>query len=73
LGSIKVSHSGATVIFDFGAWKSEVASRKNDDGTMSFVTTDPGNGGIAFVVTPQGSKRGLVIHDGQHVYKYVEG
>jgi hypothetical protein len=72
LGSIVVSRAGANVIFNFGSWKSEMASRKNDDGTMSFVTTDPGNSGIAFVITPQGSQRGLVIHDGQHVYKYVE-
>ncbi len=73
LGSITVSRAGTSVVFDFGLWKSEVASRKNDDGTVSFVTTDPGNTGIPFVVTPQGAKRGLVIHDGQHIYKYVEG
>ena len=27
--------------FDFGEWKSAVASRKNDDGTISFITIDP--------------------------------
>ena len=73
LGMIRVLHEGARVFFDFGSWKSEVASRKNDDGTVSFVTTDPGLGGSAFVVTTAGGKRGLTIHDGQHAYVYVEG
>jgi hypothetical protein len=41
LGEIAVSTSGASTIFDFGEWKSEVASRKNPDGTISFVTTAP--------------------------------
>ena len=29
--------------FDFGEWKSEVASRRNPDGTVSFLTTAPGH------------------------------
>ena len=39
LGEIAVSRSGAaTTTFDFGEWKSEVASRKNPDRTISFIT-----------------------------------
>ena len=41
---------GAATTFDFGEWKSEVASRKNDDGTVSFITMDPTNMGFEFVV-----------------------
>jgi CubicO group peptidase (beta-lactamase class C family) len=73
LGGIAVSQRGDRVFFNFGIWKSEVASRKNDDGTISFVTIDPGNTGIPFVVTHVGGKRGLDVHDGQHVYTYIEG
>jgi CubicO group peptidase (beta-lactamase class C family) len=73
LGSIAVSRLGKHVFFDFGIWRSEVASRKNDDGTISFVTIDPGNTGIPFVVTHADGKRGLEVHDGQHVYTYIEG
>jgi CubicO group peptidase (beta-lactamase class C family) len=69
LGSITVRHDGDRVVFDFGAWYSEMASRKNDDGTVSFVTVDPGNTGFAFVV----SGTGLVVRDGQHVYAYSRG
>jgi hypothetical protein len=32
---------GQATAFDVGEWKSTVASRKNDDGTISFITIDP--------------------------------
>jgi hypothetical protein len=38
LGDIGVIRAGASTSFDFGAWTSEVATRKNDDGTLSYVT-----------------------------------
>jgi CubicO group peptidase (beta-lactamase class C family) len=73
LGRIKVERDGAGVVFDFGAWKSHVASRKNDDGTTSFVTYDPTAFGIPFVVTQRADNRALVVRDGQHEYVYQEG
>ncbi len=73
LGHIAVRRSGAKVVFDFGAWSSEVASRRNDDGTTSFVTIDPTNEGFGFVVSRREGKRALVIRDGQHEYVYTEG
>ena len=36
--------------FDFGEWKSKVASRKNGDRTISFITIDSANDGFEFVV-----------------------
>ncbi len=71
LGDITVSTSGAATVFDFGEWKSEVASRKNPDGTVSFVTTVPGALGFEFVVG-SGPKRTLTIRDAQHEYVYEE-
>ncbi|MGA2417382.1 MAG: serine hydrolase domain-containing protein [Candidatus Sulfotelmatobacter sp.] len=71
LGEITVSTSGAPTIFDFGEWKSEVASRKNPDGTISFITTVPGELGFEFVVG-SGAKRTLTIRDAQHEYVYEE-
>ena len=50
LGEIVVRGSGAATVFDFGEWKSEVASRQNPDGTVSFLTTAPGIIGFEFVV-----------------------
>ena len=58
-------------MFDFGEWKSEVASRKNPDGTISFITVAPGVGGAEFTVA-SGSKRTLTIRDAQHEYVFEE-
>ena len=71
LGDITVSTSGASTIFDFSDWKSEVASRKNPDGTISFITIVPGAMGFEFVVG-SGPKRTLTIRDDQHEYVYAE-
>jgi hypothetical protein len=70
LGEIAVSSSGSTV-FDFGEWKSEVGSRKNPDGAISFITTVPGMDGAEFVVGA-GAKRTLIIRDAQHEYVFEE-
>jgi hypothetical protein len=69
LGEITVSTSGASTIFDFGEWKSEVASRTNPDGTVSFITTVPGAMGFEFVVGKE-AKRTLTIRDAQHEYVF---
>ena len=71
LGDVAVSTSGASTIFDFGEWKGEVATRKNPDGTISFITTVPGAMGFEFVVG-SGPKRTLTIRDAQHEYVFEE-
>jgi CubicO group peptidase (beta-lactamase class C family) len=72
LGRVAVSRADGKTSFDFGAWQSEVASRKNDDGSLSFVTISPGEDGLDFVVTSGDKGPGLVIRDGQHEYHYSE-
>ncbi len=72
LGHIDVSRDSHGTIFDFGAWKSYVATRKNPDGTISFFTIDPGEAGFEFVVSSESGRRGLITRDGQHEYRYVE-
>ena len=71
LGEIAVSRPGGITVFDFGEWKSEVASRKNPDGSISFVTTAPGVQGFEFVVGAD-AKRKLVLRDSQHQYVFEE-
>jgi CubicO group peptidase (beta-lactamase class C family) len=70
LGSIQVEHDGKATVFNFGAWHSEVASRHNDDGSMSFVTISPGADGLEFVVAGKPDQPKLVLRDGQHEYVY---
>ena len=71
LGEIAVSKSGSSTVFDFGEWKSEVASRKNPDGSISFLTIVPGMIGSEFVVG-SGPKRTLITRDAQHEYVFDE-
>ena len=72
LGTIKVRKDGPFVKFDFGLWSSRMASRKNDDGTISFLSIDPGSLGFELVVDNKDGKRRLISRDGQHEYVYVE-
>jgi ABC-type ATPase involved in cell division len=54
-----------------GEWKIEAASRKNADGTVSFVTIGPGLQGIDFVVGKSGAgKPTLTVRDAQHEYVF---
>jgi CubicO group peptidase (beta-lactamase class C family) len=69
LGNIDVSTSDGKTYFDFGEWKSEVATKKNPDGTLSFVTIVPGMAGFEFVVGG-GAKKTLVMRDAQHEYTF---
>jgi hypothetical protein len=72
LGDIDVVNKDEAITFDFGEWKTAVASRKNDDGTTSFITIDPTNEGFEFVVGERTGKRALIIRDGQHEYVFTE-
>ncbi len=69
LGDITVTHPGADTVFDFGEWKTPVASRKNPDGTISYLTIAPGGTGFEFVVGG-GPKKTLIIRDAQHEYVF---
>ncbi|WP_437759753.1 serine hydrolase domain-containing protein [Sorangium sp. So ce1389] len=71
LGEVAVTRAGAATVFDFGEWKSEVGSRKNPDGSISFLTIVPGLVGLEFVVGA-GTKRTLVLRDAQHEYVFEE-
>ena len=72
LGTLRVRVEDGATIFDFGKWHSSVASRKNDDGTTSFVSIDPTVDGFNFVVGERDGKRALIIRDAQHEYAFVE-
>ena len=71
LGGIAVSRAGDATVFDFGEWRSAVASRRNPDGTTSFLTIAPGLVGFEFVVSTA-SRRSLTLRDAQHEYVFAE-
>ena len=66
------SGAGATTTFDFGEWKSPVASRKNPDGTTSFVTTAPGSTACSSSSARAPAPARCVFRDAQHEYVFRE-
>lgn len=71
LGPLAVKRKQDETWFDVGEWKSRVATRKNDDGTVSFLTIDPGLIGFEFVPAAKSGKQALVIRDAQHEYVFA--
>jgi CubicO group peptidase (beta-lactamase class C family) len=72
LGQLDVVRANGGTTFDFSEWSSAVASRKNDDGTISMITIDPTNSGFEFVVGEKAGKRTLTLRDAQHEYVFNE-
>ena len=70
LGEVTVEREGTSTVFDVGEWWSSVASRTNDDGTVSFITIDPTVSGFEFVVADEGGRRRLITRDAQHEYVF---
>ena len=69
LGDIGVLRKGPSTICNFREFKSEVASRHNPDGTVSFITIVPGLSGFELVVGAA-AKKTLIARDAQHEYVF---
>jgi CubicO group peptidase (beta-lactamase class C family) len=72
LGDLTVIKEGTKVVFDVGEWKTEVATKKNPDGTVSFIAISPSVTGFELVVGTAAGKRTLVLRDAQHEYLFTE-
>lgn len=71
LGDIDVVTRNGTVRFDFGDWHSDVATRKDTDGTVLFVTVSPSVAGLEFAVGRTGKKHTLLLRDEMREYVFV--
>lgn len=72
LGGLRIRTTGETTTFDFGdGLASPVASRKNPDGSTSFITSAPGFW-RELVVGTSGGKRTLLTREDQHEYVFTE-
>jgi len=65
-----VIRKGGKTVFDFGEFRSEMASKQHPDGSVSFVTIVPGLTGLELVVG-SGSEPTLVLRDSQHEYVFA--
>jgi CubicO group peptidase (beta-lactamase class C family) len=73
LGALTLRQDKGQSTLDVGEWQSPVASRRNEDGTLSLVTIGPGIVGIPFVAgQTKDGKRSLTLRDAQHEYAFVE-
>lgn len=72
LGRITIERKGNSPVFRFISFSSPVASRRNQDGTISFLTLEPTVLGVPLVASTQNGKRQLVVRDGQHEYRFDE-
>jgi len=71
LGDVVVRPGAGGVEFQFGGWKSRIATKLNPDGTTSFVSIDPGVRGFEFnAPAAKGAYTRLTLRDPQHTYEY---
>ncbi|MFT3790057.1 MAG: serine hydrolase domain-containing protein [Rudaea sp.] len=72
LGPLNVRREGARMIFDTGLWRTEMAARKNPDGTTTFFSVSPTTSGFEFVPGEKDGKKTLAFRDSQHEYLFTE-
>ena len=73
LGTLTTGRKDGAVTFDFGTMSSVMATKRETDGTLSFVTASPDLVGLSVVPGKAvDGTRTLTIRDSQHEYIYRE-
>ncbi len=72
LGPVTVTRAGGGVDFAFRTMASPMGTRRNDDGTISFVALDPTLLFTPLVVGTRNGKRALLMRDSQHEFAFLE-
>jgi hypothetical protein len=72
LGDLWIRRKGDQVLIDAGEWQSVVASRKNETGSDTLITTAPQFAGLELSVGAVEGKRALLLRDAQHEYQFIE-
>ena len=73
LGHIVVRRTTSGVTFGFRTMETPMGTKRNDDGTTSFIALDPTLLFLPLVVGSQDGKRTLTLRDSQHEFVFVEG
>lgn len=71
LGELQIKKRGAATVLDVGEWGTEVATRSNDDGTVSLIGIDP-RLNEEFIVGERQGKRVLVYREQQQEHLFIE-
>ncbi|RVT40364.1 class A beta-lactamase-related serine hydrolase [Sphingobium algorifonticola] len=72
LGALHVTRDADGLRFAFASFTSRMASRRNSDGTFSFVVIDAGAEGFELLAGEREGRRVLTIRAGQHDYIFTE-
>ena len=72
LGELVVTRKDGKAWFDVGAFKSEIATMPQPDGSLGFTTIDPIAFGFLFTRADKDGARKLITRDGQHEYVFDE-
>jgi CubicO group peptidase (beta-lactamase class C family) len=72
LGRLETVRDGAGVTFRFRTLASPMGTKKNADGSTSFLALDPTLLFFPLVVGRQGDKRTLILRDSQHEFVFTE-
>jgi hypothetical protein len=72
LGDLRVYEEDGRTWFDFGGWKSEVATFTGEGGSTAFVTISPGMSGYVFEPASRSGQRALVTREAQSSYSFEE-
>lgn len=72
-GPITITREGKDVILHVGYLRSPMATRRNDDGSISLVSIAPNLQNLfEFVIGERDHRRTLTLRDNQHEYVFVE-
>lgn len=72
LGPLTIAFEGDKLMARATSIWSEVAPKRNKDGTTSLVMVSPGLFGMDLLVTSRDGKRALVLNDSQHEYVFTD-
>lgn len=72
LGPLTLAKEGGKLMMHTTAIHSELATKRNEDGSWSLVTVDPGFWGADVLIATREGKRVLVLNDSQHEYVWVK-
>ncbi len=70
LGDLIVTHQDQQTYLDAGEWKTAVATRKNQDGSVSLQTITPGLDNFNFVIDHTAGAKALILDVGQQKYVF---
>jgi CubicO group peptidase (beta-lactamase class C family) len=72
LGPLTIAKEGGKLMMHTTAIHSELAARKNADGSTSLYTVAPGFWGSGVLIGERGGKTALILDDSQHEYAWVK-